>query len=97
MLPNAESSRAAMARGARAVAHVIEKGIFPVGIATHGQLLTLLLMHLDGREGFDTWASMTNPDVFRVTLLEDRIEIERIWSESSATSRGDGETREGVS
>lgn len=80
VLPNGESSRAAMARGALALSAVLEQGISPVAVATHGQLLTLLLMRLDKRFGFDDWRAMTNPDVFRLTVLPNRVEIDRIWS-----------------
>jgi 2,3-bisphosphoglycerate-dependent phosphoglycerate mutase len=39
----------------------------------------LLLKHFDSRLGFATWQSLTNPDVFLVTLAADGASIERLW------------------
>lgn len=69
----------AMARGVAAVNDVIAAGIFPVAIVTHGQLLTLILRHFDGRSGYEEWRAMTNPDVFQLSVDKDRSVIERIW------------------
>jgi broad specificity phosphatase PhoE len=40
-------------------------GLRQAEVVTHGNLLTLLLRHFDGRSGFETWPALKNPDVFR--------------------------------
>lgn len=80
VLPNGESSRAAKARAAAAISDVLRRAILPAAIVTHGQLLTLALMHLDNRFGFEDWVYMTSPDVFQATMLTDGVEVVRIWS-----------------
>ncbi|MPZ13479.1 MAG: histidine phosphatase family protein [Chloroflexi bacterium] len=79
-LTDAESSRVAMARGAAALSDIVTGGRFPVAVSAHGQILSLLLVHLDGRPGFATWTAMTLPDVFKVTVSRQGAEVERVWS-----------------
>jgi 2,3-bisphosphoglycerate-dependent phosphoglycerate mutase len=64
-LPGGESSRAAVARGLEAVA-AATSDVGPTVVVTHGNLLSLLLSSLDGRDGFETWRRLTNPDVYRL-------------------------------
>ena len=79
VLPDGESSRAAIER-ATAALHKAGAGVTPVALASHGQLLSLLLMSLDRRFGFDTWVAMTTPDIYQLTMIGDAVQIERIWS-----------------
>jgi 2,3-bisphosphoglycerate-dependent phosphoglycerate mutase len=75
-----ESSRAAMQR---AIAVVRESELHPADttlLVTHGNLMTLLLKHFDRRIGFAEWQGLTNPDVYRVMLAPEDIEINRIWA-----------------
>jgi 2,3-bisphosphoglycerate-dependent phosphoglycerate mutase len=78
-LEGGESSRTATARGAAALRDALA-GERPVVVVTHGNLLALLLRHLDGRSGFGTWERLSNPDVFSVTVAP-ATRVERIWTE----------------
>lgn len=49
-------------------------------VATHGNLLALLLRHLDGRTGFAAWETLTSSDIYRVTLAEPPEPILRTWA-----------------
>ena len=79
VLPDGESSRSAIER-VTAAFHDAAAGATPVAVATHGQVLSLLLMSLDHRSGFDAWVAMTTPDIYRLTMIGEAAQIERIWS-----------------
>lgn len=64
--PGGESGRDATARGRAAVDAATEGVEGAVAIVTHGNLLALILQSFDGRSGFDAWAKLTNPDIFRI-------------------------------
>lgn len=80
-LEGGESSRAAMSRGAAALRDALS-GDGPVVVVTHGNLLTLLLRHLDGEAGFAAWQALTNPDVFLVTQVDGAPLVQRIWTDA---------------
>ncbi len=63
-LEGGESSRDAMARGAAAVEDVLAHPAGTTVAVSHGNLLTLIRRHIDGRSGYDEWKALTNPDVF---------------------------------
>lgn len=65
-LPGGESSRQATQRGMAALEAVLADDRQPVVVASHGNLISLLLHAFDGRPGFATWEQLTNPDVFEV-------------------------------
>ncbi|WP_214700807.1 MULTISPECIES: histidine phosphatase family protein [unclassified Exiguobacterium] len=48
-------------------------------LVTHGNLLALLLQHLDPRYDFETWRTMRNPDVYRLDFDGHNSVIEHIW------------------
>ncbi len=77
-----ETSREAMDRVVQCVSEVLSQNYERVAIVTHGNLMTLLLKHFDGRFGFEEWSRLTNPDVFVVTISGDKSSVERIWSHS---------------
>jgi len=52
-------------------------------LVTHGNLMTLLLRCYDERIGFQEWQALTNPDVYRVQLTDNDVQVERIWKEES--------------
>jgi 2,3-bisphosphoglycerate-dependent phosphoglycerate mutase len=60
---------------------VLDTGRLPAVVTAHGNLISLLLHHLDGRPGFDTWATLTNPDVYRLMRPSDTWTVERIWTD----------------
>ena len=65
-LPGGESGRQATARGMAALEEILADERRPVVVASHGNLIALLLHAFDGRPGFSTWEQLTNPDVFEV-------------------------------
>jgi 2,3-bisphosphoglycerate-dependent phosphoglycerate mutase len=77
-LPGGESSRAAMARGRAALEHAARTGASMVVVVSHGNLLALLMRSFDGQFGFDEWARLGNPDVFRLELGEGS-RISQVW------------------
>ena len=79
--PGGESGREVQARGWAALHALLQGGhALPVAVA-HGNLISLILHSLNPGFGYQQWAALSNPDVFR--LQEDRQgqwEYERIWS-----------------
>ncbi len=68
-LPGGESNRSAQQRGLAVVRLVQER--HPTGhvaIATHGNLLALILQHVDASIGFEFWRSLTMPDIYQLTI-----------------------------
>lgn len=82
--PGGESSRTAEERAAEAWQDAVEAPQDRVVLATHGNLLTLLLHHLDPTVGVDTWARLTNPDVYQVQCEGSHWRAVRIWPEDRA-------------
>lgn len=77
-LPGGETSREARSRAMAAVQDALATGHKVIAMVGHGNLLALLLGGFDPSYGFDSWAAMTNPDCFRVTLAADSAKVERI-------------------
>lgn len=69
-LEGGESSRAAMERAVAVIEDIRRHPACVTLIATHGNLMTLLLKHFDDRFGFAEWQTLRNPDVYRVHLTE---------------------------
>lgn len=77
-----EANLAAQARGVRAVRALVarhpDEGVV---VATHGNLLALVLNALDPTFAYDFWQGLTSPDVyaldFRATVLE---RVRRVWT-----------------
>ena len=78
--PGGESSRQAAARGMAVLEEVLagEEGQ-PFAMVSHGCLITLMLRELDPAIGFDHWARMTTPDVFRAARSGQHWRVDRIW------------------
>lgn len=49
-------------------------------LVTHGNLLALLLQHVDNRFDFDTWRTLSNPDVYRLDIVDNSWSVERVWT-----------------
>lgn len=49
-------------------------------LVTHGNLLALLLQHVDNRYDFDTWRNLSNPDIYRLEIVDNSWFVERVWS-----------------
>lgn len=84
-LPGGESGRAALERGLAALRDLTESQAGPAAAVTHGNLLALLLQHFDPRHGFDTWQALTNPDLYRITIVPEGARVERIWTDPPRT------------
>jgi 2,3-bisphosphoglycerate-dependent phosphoglycerate mutase len=74
-----ESSRTAMQRAFEVVSEAMADPASTTLLATHGNLMTLLLKHFDDRIGFAHWQQLTYPDVYRITCAVGRAEMARIW------------------
>lgn len=52
-----------------------------IAVATHGNLLVLLLRVLDPTKGFEFWRTLTLPDIYRAVVDGDRLsELRRLWT-----------------
>ncbi|MFN3364961.1 MAG: histidine phosphatase family protein [Exiguobacterium mexicanum] len=49
-------------------------------LVTHGNLLALLLQHVDNRYDFDTWRNLSNPDIYRLEIVDNSWSVNRVWS-----------------
>jgi len=77
-----ESSHEAMQRITNVVNELVESHVENSLIVSHGNIISLLLKNYNPEFDFDGWKTMSNPDVFKVTLYEeDRFTMERIWDE----------------
>ncbi len=77
--PGGESSRTAAERAIGAWQDAVEAPQDRVVLVTHGNLLTLLLHHLDPTVGFKTWAHLTHPDVYQVQREGSHWQAVRTW------------------
>jgi 2,3-bisphosphoglycerate-dependent phosphoglycerate mutase len=80
-----ESNAAAQARGLTAIRRVInEHSGLHVVVATHGNLLALILNGFKPALGFDFWRALTFPDAYELrfqrTVL---VNLRRIWNEAA--------------
>lgn len=70
-----ESSLIAMRRGV-AVVHGIRQQVGgSTAIITHGNLMTLILKAFDEQIGYTEWANLRNPDVYRVQLGDESVQV----------------------
>jgi 2,3-bisphosphoglycerate-dependent phosphoglycerate mutase len=76
-----ESSRDAIDRGMAVIREMIGRLENDIVMVTHGNLMSLLLMQVgDGNFGFNEWRSLTNPDVFELSIIDREVEqVSRIW------------------
>lgn len=77
-LDGGESSRVAMMRGVALVDEVLQHEATTSAIVTHGNLMALILKHFDDRIGYAEWASLSNPDVYRVQFCDRETYMERL-------------------
>jgi 2,3-bisphosphoglycerate-dependent phosphoglycerate mutase len=82
-LHDGESARAAQARGVAVVLDAAAGGKRCL-VATHGNLLALILHWVDAQVGYDVWAKLSNPDVFVIDTDDDgQRRFRRVWGEAS--------------
>ncbi len=72
-----ESSRAAMRRAVAALGDIVVHPARISAVVTHGNLMTLLLKHLDPAIGFVFWQQLATPDLYCVTL-GDEATVQRV-------------------
>ena len=77
-LPDAESGQEAVSRILQVTKRFSDLNEIVI-LVTHGNLLALLLQHLDPRYDFETWRTMSNPDVYRLDFDDRTPVIEHVW------------------
>lgn len=75
-LAGGESSREATTRALEALYEAPDKTV----LVTHGNLMSLILKHFDDSIGFQEWKSLSNPDVYRISIMNDGGVLERLWT-----------------
>lgn len=69
-LVGGESSRTAMQRIVSVVNEIEHDSAKITLLATHGNLMTLLLKYFDNNIGFSEWKNLGNPDIYRIILTQ---------------------------
>ncbi|HDV8360159.1 MULTISPECIES: histidine phosphatase family protein [Bacillus] len=77
-----ESTKQATDRAISLIQDVLQLNHTTTLLVTHGNLLTLILKHFDHTIGFNEWRTLTNPDIYEITINEQCI-IKRLWEASS--------------
>ena len=75
-LDGGESSREATVRAI----NVLNESPSNSVLVTHGNLMSLILKHFDDSIGFQDWKSLSNPDVYILTIGKNDSTIERLWT-----------------
>lgn len=74
-----ESSNEALKRGLEVIEEIIEEKGNRFIIVTHGNLLSLIINNYQNEFGFKEWKEMSNPDIYKLEIENERVEIKRIW------------------
>ncbi|HLG27987.1 MAG TPA: histidine phosphatase family protein [Paenisporosarcina sp.] len=74
-LDGGESSREATNRALK----VVNESPTNCVLVTHGNLLSLILKHFDDSIGFQEWKSLSNPDVYLLSIVNNESTIEHLW------------------
>lgn len=75
-----ESSRQATNRAVEVIEEILKGSANNIVIATHGNLMSLILKHFDQSFGFEEWKALSNPDVFCLKFDGAIPQISRIWA-----------------
>lgn len=78
-LKGGESSKEAIERVLSLVKEIINHDSEHTIIVTHGNLMSLLLMHFDSEFGFAEWRMLSNPDVYELSIDTHENKFKRIW------------------
>lgn len=70
-IPGGESGRETLLRGWAAISSVLDGRHRLPAVASHGQLLSLVLHSIDPTFGFAGWEALRNPDVYRLERARD--------------------------
>lgn len=79
VLKGGESSRDATERVLSLVKEVIASSYQCTVLVTHGNLMSLLLKAFDEGFGYEEWRLLSNPDVYQLSIEEDKNRVQRIW------------------
>lgn len=74
-----ESSLEAMNRIVEVVEGILHSRDENTIIVTHGNLMSLLLKHINADFGFEEWKNLRNPDVYLIKYEENKMGFARIW------------------
>jgi 2,3-bisphosphoglycerate-dependent phosphoglycerate mutase len=79
--PGGESNAAAQRRGVAVVRRLQERHpVEHVVLATHGNLLALVLQHFDARVDFAFWRSLTMPDIYALRVsVNSEASVHHLW------------------
>jgi len=78
--PGGESNAVAQQRGVAVVSRLLQHAGAHRVLATHGNLLALVLQHFDPTVGFPFWQSLTMPDIYRLIVgRSGEAAIDRLW------------------
>ena len=86
-LEGGESGEEAQGRAQAAIEEIlstVEEGQ-AAAVASHGNLIGLILRGIDPAFGFDEWRSMTMPDIFRIEIEGDNLKLEHVGCEGVDT------------
>ena len=83
VIEGGESSRQAMNRAEAALGEILSHPARSTAVITHGNLMALMLKLHDRSVGFEQWAGLTCPDVYRVMVRGGTATVERIWAEEN--------------
>jgi 2,3-bisphosphoglycerate-dependent phosphoglycerate mutase len=82
--PGGESNTAAQQRGLAVVRRLREQHVAKcIVLATHGNLLALILQGFDPAVDFAFWNAMTMPDIYKLDVTPDgEMAIRRLWTQT---------------
>ena len=77
-----ESTKQATDRAISLIEDVLKLNHTTILLVTHGNLLTLILKHFDHTIGFHEWRTLTNPDMYEITI-DEQCSLKRLWKAPS--------------
>ncbi|WP_349632711.1 histidine phosphatase family protein [Neobacillus sp. WH10] len=80
-LEGGESSKEAMNRIVEVVEEVFNCENENTIIVTHGNLMSLLIKYYNENFGFVDWQNLSNPDIFLLRNVSNKVIYERLWKQ----------------
>lgn len=74
-----ESSNEATKRIVNVVEEALKNEHENILMATHGNLMSLLIKFFNQDFGFEQWQNLTNPDVVLLRFTNKKVHLERLW------------------
>ena len=83
-----ESNQAAQSRGVRALERVKEQYRGNnIAIGTHGNIMALIMNHLDPSFDITFWRQLDMPDIYKLSFNnQELVEVQRIWNRPSPST-----------